>query len=134
MNALHATDSQVPVGNVGCQTDCTRSTVSSLTGTLAVRPIPTLILVQPFLLLGGGIKRYDFTGEDLQNEGVRAVLSDQNQLTGHVGLGVELNLGLVRLTGEISDLVSQYDTSGDTGETDELQHDVFFAVGLVIGD
>ena len=35
--------------------------------------------------------------------------------------------------GEISDLVSQFDTEDDVGESDQLQHDVFFTIGLVIG-
>lgn len=133
VNALHATASDVPVGDIGCQTDCARSTVSTLTGTLAIRPIPNLILVRPYALLGGGIKRYQFTKDDLQNEGIGALLSDQNQITGHVGLGLELNLGLARLVGELSDMVSKY-KDDDAPSDDSLQHDVFFTVGLVIGD
>ena len=133
VNVLHATDSEVPVEDVGCQVDCARSTVTAASATLALRPIPTLILVQPYLLLGGGVKRYDFTRADLEDEGLAAVLNDQNQLTGHLGIGAELNLGLVRLVGEISDLVSQFDTEDDVGESDQLQHDVFFTIGLVIG-
>ena len=105
--------------------------MTAASATLALRPIPTLILVQPYLLLGGGVKRYDFTRVDLEDEGLAAVLNDQNQLTGHLGIGAELNLGLVRLVGEISDLVSQFDTEDDVGESDQLQHDVFFTIGLV---
>jgi hypothetical protein len=135
VNVLHATDSEIPVGDIGCAgDDCARSTVSSATATLALRPIPKIILVQPYGLAGGGVKRYDFTKEDLQNEGLSSVLSDQNQLTGHLGLGVELSLGLVSLTGEISDLLSKFDDGQNTSESDELQHDMFFTVGLVIGD
>ena len=132
VNALHATDSEVPVGDVGCQDDCARSTVSTLSGTLAIRPIPNLILVRPYALLGGGLKRYDFTKDDLQDEGVSAVLSDQNQLTGHVGLGLELNLGIARVVGELSDMLSKFENTAD--DTTDLQHDVFFTVGLAIGD
>jgi len=133
VNVLHATDSEVLVEDVGCQVDCARSTVTAASATLALRPIPTLILVQPYLLLGVGVKRYDFTRADLEDEELAAVLNDQNQLTGHLGIGAELNLGLVRLVGEISDLVSQFDTEDDVGESDQLQHDVFFTIGLVIG-
>ena len=133
LNVLHATDSEVPYTDVGCDEDCARSTVSAATATLALRPFPTIIVVQPYLLLGGGVKRYDFTRQDLEDEGVEAILNDQNQLTGHLGFGVELNLGLLRLVGEISDLVSQFDAEGDVGESDQLQHDVYFMIGLVIG-
>jgi hypothetical protein len=132
INALHATDSEVPHTDLGCDDDCARSTVSAGTATLVLR-LPNLVLVQPYVLAGGGVKRYDFELDDLENEGVAAVLSDQNQLTGHLGAGVELNLGLLRLVGEVSDLVSQFDTEGDVGESGDLQHDVYFTVGLVIG-
>jgi hypothetical protein len=133
INVLHATDSQVPYTDVGCDEDCARSTVSAATATLALRPLPNIIVAQPYLLLGGGVKRFDFTRQDLQNEGVEAILNDQNQLTGHLGVGVELNLGLLRLVGEVSNLVSQFDVEDDLFETDDLQHDVFFTIGLVLG-
>ena len=134
INVLHATDSEIPVTDVGCDEDCARSTVTAASATLALRPIPTLILVQPYLLLGGGVKRYDFTRQNLQDEGLEAILNDQNQLTGHLGIGAELNLGLVRLVGEISNLVSEFDAENDLGEEDtDLQHDFFFTIGLVIG-
>ena len=133
INALHATDSEVPYTDVGCDEDCARSTVSAASATLALRPLPNIVLLRPYLLLGGGVKRYDFTREDLQDEGAEAILNDQNQLTGHLGLGVELNLGLLRVVGEISDLVSQFDTENDLGESDQLQHDVYFMIGLVLG-
>ena len=134
VNVLHATESEVPVGSVGCQADCARSTVSSATATLVLRPIPNIVLVQLYALGGGGVKRYDYTLENLQDEGVRTLLNDQNQLTGHLGLGAEVNLGLVRLVGEASDLLSKYDDGQNTSESDKLQHDVFVTVGLVIGD
>ncbi|MSR35633.1 MAG: hypothetical protein EXR95_03165 [Gemmatimonadetes bacterium] len=135
VNVLHATDSAVPVGAIGCSgSECARSTVSSATGTLALRPLPNIILVQPYLLAGGGVKRYDFTKGDLQSEGLGSVLSDQNQLTGHLGGGIEVNLGLLRVTGEISDLLSKFDNGENTSESDKLQHDMFVTVGLVIGD
>src|SRR5262249_16715077 len=38
INVLRATDSEVPVGSVGCSgTDCARSTVTTATGTLVLR-------------------------------------------------------------------------------------------------
>jgi hypothetical protein len=136
VNVLHATESDVPVTDLGCQSqeDCARSTVSSATATLALRPLPNIILVQPFLLAGGGVKRYDYTTQNLRDEGLRTLLSDQNQLTGHLGLGAEVNLGLLRLSGEVSDILSKYDDGQNTSASDELQHDVFVTVGLVIGD
>ena len=133
INLLHATDSEIPIEDVGCQVDCARSTVSAATATLALRPIPALIAVQPFLLLGGGVKRYDFTRSSLQDEGLSSVPSDRNQLTGHPGAGAELNLGLIRITGEISDVLSRFDTEEDPDTDAELQHDTFLTVGIVLG-
>ena len=136
-NVLHATKSELPLTDeFGCPNDihCARSTVSSATATLILRPIPNLILVQPYLIGGGGVKRYDYTLEDLDDEGVRTLLDDQNQLTGHLGLGAEVNLGVLRLVGEVSDLLSSYDSGENTSASDELQHDFFITVGLVLGD
>ena len=107
--------------------------MSAATATLALRPIPALIAVQPFLLLGGGVKRYDFTRSSLQDEGLSSVPSDRNQLTGHPGAGAELNLGLIRITGEISDVLSWFDTEEDPDTDAELQHDTFLTVGIVLG-
>ena len=133
VNALHATDSEVPVTDLGCDEDCARSSVTTATATLALRPFPNIVLVQPYLLAGGGVKRYDFTREDLSNEGLEAIFSDQTQLTGHLGFGAEVNLGVARLVGEVSDLVSQFDVEGDLFESSDLQHDVYFTIGMVIG-
>lgn len=132
VGVLHGTGGDIPFDAVGCE-DCTaRSTVSSLTATLVVRPLPRLAMVQPFLLLGGGVKRYDFDREDLQNEGVNAALSDANDVTGHLGLGAELSLGGFRLLVELQDLVSNFDPDVE-GVDASFQHDLFLTVGLPLG-
>ncbi len=131
IDGLHATASDVPVTGVGCQSCSARSTVTTLTAALVLRPLPNIILVRPYLLAGGGLKRYDFTREDLQSEGARAVLSDQNRFTGHLGVGAEVNLGLLRISGEVSDLVSGFRRQGGGGSS--LQHDFFVMVGLLLG-
>jgi hypothetical protein len=87
------------------------------------------------VLAGGGVKRYDYTLSNLKDEGLKTFFKTQNQLTGHLGLGAEVNLGLLRVTGEVSDLISKYDDGQNTStSSDQLQHDVFATVGLVIGD
>jgi hypothetical protein len=137
LNGLFATDSKSPVGSLGCQSsdDCARSTVAVGTATLAFRPIPQIILVTPYILAGGGVKRYDYTLSNLKDEGLKAFFKTQNQLTGHLGAGAEVNLGLLRLTAEVSDLISKYDDGQTTSTSSQtLQHDVFATVGLVIGD
>lgn len=129
LGVLHATDGDVPIEGVGC-TDCARSTVTTATASLVIRPLPRIAVVQPFVLLGAGVKRYDFTVEDLEDEGAQAVLSDENDLTGHLGLGVELGLGGLSLLVELQDLVNRFDPEGaDAG----FQHDLFLTVGLALG-
>lgn len=127
---LHGTDGEIPLrGDFGC-TDCARSTVTSATASLVVRPLPELGFLQPFLLLGGGVKRYDFTKDDLVDENVRAVLSDANDVTGHLGLGFEFDLGPVSALVELQDLVSNFEADGSESR---FQHDLFFTVGVAIG-
>lgn len=135
VNVLHATDSEVPVADVGCEEDCARSSLTAATAAVVLRPLPNLILVRPYLLAGAGLKRYDFSRDDLEDEGLRAVLNDQNQLTGHLGVGAEVGLGLVRLTAEVSDLISDFETDDvpENEQESKLQHDFFLTLGVVIG-
>jgi hypothetical protein len=126
---LHGTDGEIPIDGIGC-TDCARSTVTAATAALVVRPLPTLGFVRPFLLIGGGVKRYDFTREDVQNEGVRAILDDRNDATGHLGLGFEFDLGPLGALVEIQDLVSNFEAPGVESR---FQHDLFLTVGLALG-
>lgn len=129
IGVVHATDGEVPIDGVGC-TDCARSTVTAATATLVIRPLPELGFVRPYLLLGGGVKRYDFTREDLGDEGLEAVLSDSNEATGQVGLATEIDLGFVRANVELQDLISRF---GNGTDDDGFQHDFFLMVGLVLG-
>lgn len=129
LSGLHATESEVPVEGIGC-TDCARSTVTTATLALVIRPLPSLGIVHPFVVVGGGVKRYDFTREDLGDEGVEAVLSDSNDATAHFGLGLDLGGGGLRGRVEVQDLMSRFDAAGVEAE---FQHDLFFTVGLVIG-
>lgn len=130
LNGAYGTESEVPLDGTGC-TDCTaRGTVAALTGAVVLRPIPNLIVVQPYLQAGGGLKRFNFDEEAAQAEGWDAFLSDQNELTGQLGVGVELNLLGFRTLIELSDFVSGFDTEGGEGET---QHDFFLTVGIALG-
>lgn len=134
VNGVYGTESGVPVSGVGC-TDCkARSTVAALTGTAVFRPLPNLIVVQPYLQAGGGLKRYDFDDDDLRAEGFDAFLSDQNKLAGHLGVGAEVNAGLVRLLFEVSDFISGIDLGGDDAVAEEeTQHDFLITIGVSIG-
>jgi hypothetical protein len=124
----------VPVLGFGCADCAARSTVAVLTGSVVVRPVPSLILVRPYLQGGLGLKRYDFDEDDLRAEGLDAFLNDQNKLTGQLGVGTELNLALIRLFVEVTDFISGFDVgSGASEEAGEMQHDFFISVGLPLG-
>lgn len=130
LNGVYGTESEVPVDVVGC-TDCSaRSTVAAVTGSAVFRPLPNLIVVQPYLQAGGGLKRYDFDEDDARAEGVDAFVSDQNELTGQLGLGLEFGVLGFRMLIELSDFISGFDTEGGEGET---QHDFFLTVGIPLG-
>jgi hypothetical protein len=129
VGVLHATEGEIPIDGVGC-TDCARSTLTTATASLVIRPLPEIALVRPFVLLGGGVKRYGFTADDLDDEGVEAVLSDENDLTGHLGLGAELGLGGLSVLVEVQDLVSRFDAEGVDAR---FQHDLFFTIGVALG-
>lgn len=130
LNGVYGTESEVPVDGTGC-TDCTaRSTVAAVTGSAVFRPLPNLIVVQPYLQAGGGLKRYDFDEDDAEAEGVDAFVSDQNELTGQLGVGLEFNLLGFRALLELSDFISGFDAEGGEGET---QHDFFLTLGIALG-
>lgn len=63
--------------------------------------------IQPYLLAGGGIKRYDFAQRDLQGEFARALQEGGMDLTTHVGLGLTLTVGPNTLLFEAGDYISR---------------------------
>ncbi len=132
LDGFYATESEVPVEGVGCAPgECSpRSTLAAVTGSVVLRPLPSLAVVHPYLLAGGGLKRYDFEEEDLRAEGLDAFVSDQNQWAGHVGLGAEVRLGVVRAVVELSDLFGPFEGEDDGGD---FQHDLFLTIGIVVG-
>ncbi len=91
-----------------------------LTGDLVFRPVPRVVVAQPYLLVGAGIKKYS-------GEGTFDSVTD---FTGHLGAGADMNLGALSLMVEISDFISSFDEipSGDG----RLQNDVFIMAGFRI--
>ena len=97
----------------------------AVAGDLVLRPLPKLILIQPYVFAGGGWRQYDF---DVSNT---AALDDAGDPTVHLGGGLDLTLGPLALNAEVGDYLSWYAIQADAD--DELQHDVFVTVGLVFG-
>ncbi len=124
-NIAYASQSEVSLDAVGCTTCGARSTLTALTALLVIRPLPELLVIQPYFLAGGGVKRYDF---ELDGS---TPLDDQTTATGQLGVGTELHLGPLRVVAEISDYIDSFKAiSGGNGE---LQNDLLFTVGIVLG-
>ncbi len=94
-----------------------------ITGDLVFRPLPRVVVVQPYLLAGAGVKRYsfDFNGEN----------ESESKFTGHVGAGADLKVGPIALLAEVSDYISSFELAEGGGS--KLQNDVFVSIGFRIG-
>lgn len=108
-------------------------TMLALAGDLVFRPLPRLVVVQPYLLAGAGVKRYDFSfTEDAGNTDIEQVFPEsRTDLTAHVGIGLDLGLGPIALVAELSDYVSWYEAEGVEGS--EMQNDLFVMAGVRVG-
>ena len=89
-----------------------------------IRPIPRIVVFQPYALAGIGFKKFDY---DVHNTSFGS-LKNNSTAAFHVGLGADLMFGGVGIVGEVTDYVSkgQADASGDK----PLQHDAYGLVGL----
>lgn len=94
-------------------------------GDLVYRPLPRLIVVQPYLFAGAGLRQYDFSEENTQ------ALEDASDPAVHLGGGVDLSLGSLGLNAEIGDYISWYEAQ--EGSDAVTQHDMFISIGLVFG-
>ncbi len=128
ITGIYGSDSEVPVGGIGCTgAACDlRSTLLGVSGSLVLRPFPATFPFRPYLLGGGGIKRYDFSFES--DSPVKDAFGDESQATGVVGLGFDWNLGILSGNLELVDYVS-----GALLEDGDRQHDFFLTVGLILG-
>ena len=124
---LYGSDAEVPVEGVGCneETCSLRSTVLGLAGSLVLRPLPSTLLIRPYVLAGAGMKRYDFDFRFASP--LEDLLNQERQVTGLLGLGLEWDVGLLAGTVELSDYVS-----GDVLKDGETQHDFFLTMGIIL--
>ena len=89
---------------------------------LVLRPIPRIIVVQPYLLVGGGLRRANYSYD---TSGISdAFPKDQSEFAFHAGVGADLMLGPVGVSAEITDFISK-----DAADKYK-QHDGFGFVGL----
>ena len=96
--------------------------VLAVAGDVVLRPIPRLIIVQPYLLAGAGLRREDYSFDD---DGVADALpSDKSDFALHAGIGADIMLGRIGVVAEVSDFITK-DEEDKWG-----QHDAFAFVGL----
>jgi hypothetical protein len=100
-----------------------KADVRSATVDIVFRPLPRLVVLQPYLLAGGGFKWYTF--KDAPSD-----MEDRRDLTGHFGAGVDLKLGSIGLVAEVGDYISSF--MSESGSK-RLQNDVFLMAGLRVG-
>lgn len=120
-NLDYVTGSEVSLDD-GSVTTTTEREVIMLAGDLVFRPLPRLILIEPYFFAGGGIRQYDFDVPEVED------VSDPML---HLGGGAELGLGPLTLNGEVGDYISWYEPQ--PGADSEIQHDLFVSIGLVLG-
>lgn len=95
----------------------------NLVGDLLVRPFSRNYIVQPFVMGGAGIKRYTFSDDDFD------ISTSEQSFTWHVGGGIILDFGGAKLSLELSDYISSYESAPTVSKG---QHDVFGMLGLRI--
>ena len=122
-NTDYVTGSEIQAD--GSVSEGTEAKMLVVAGDLVYRPLPRLIVVQPYLFAGAGLRQYDFSEDNTQ------ALEDASDPTIHLGGGVDLSLGSLGLNAEIGDYISWYEAQ--EGSDAVTQHDMFVSIGLVFG-
>lgn len=126
-NLDYATSSTVNLESGGVEQGETDATLLAISADLVFRPLPRVVVLQPYLFAGGGLKQYDF---DLGEAGDFESEVDESDPTVHLGVGLDFGLGPLALNAEVADYISWFEiTDGDS----EMQHDLFVMVGFSIG-
>jgi hypothetical protein len=138
----YGSDAGVPYWTDDCEACSARSTILTGTVSAVLRPLPRIILVQPHLVAGAGVKRYDMEFRDLRGEDSSVLFRDGTQPTAQLGLGVEAGILGLRTQWEISGFLSRFPSSEEGGPgADELrlfqdrrlQTDLFLTLSIPLG-
>lgn len=122
-NLDYATGATVTEEGIG-ETDQT-ATVLAVVADLVFRPLPRILVLEPYLFAGGGLKQYAFDAAAASD------FRDASDPTIHLGAGLDFGLGPIALNAELGNYISWYQlTAGDSAN---MQHDIFFTVGFSIG-
>ncbi|MFB6240717.1 MAG: hypothetical protein ABEJ46_04020, partial [Gemmatimonadota bacterium] len=107
----------------GAVTDSLESSLVAASGSLVLRPLSFLPLLDPYLLGGAGFTTANYDVTQVQGASDLELPSDRTFAL-HAGVGTDLKLGGLRLQAEATDYVTGIDTDGD------MTHDVFVTAGL----
>jgi opacity protein-like surface antigen len=128
VTGIYGSRSEVPVGGIGCTGDgCDiRSTLLGVSGSVVLRLLPAGTPLRPYVLGGGGIKRYDFefTGDSQLED----AFGDESKRSWVLGAGIEWNVGFLKGNLEVTDYISD-----SVLKDGDRRHDFFVTVGLVLG-
>lgn len=126
-NLDYATNTSVDIED-GTLGEGPNASLLAIVGDLVFRPLPSLVVVEPYLFAGGGWKQYDF---DTSNDFDTSDIATESDPTLHLGGGLDFGLGPFGFNAEVSDYISWFELT--EGEGSETQHDVFLTAGFSIG-
>jgi len=138
----YGSNAQVPIWTVDCAGCSARSTLMTASLAAVFRPVPRLVLVQPYLIAGAGVKRNDVEFRDVRDDGAFVTLRDQARISGQLGVGLEASLLGLRTQWEVNGFMSRFGSgsspggggsdfrlTGDQG----LQTDLFLTLTIPLG-
>jgi opacity protein-like surface antigen len=123
LSAAYATGATLSEEGVQNGDDFGDGSVLAAAAGLVLRPIPRLLVLQPYLLGGIGVKRERFSFDG--GIGGNPFTRDESGLAGQIGVGADVMLGPIGVVAEITDYVSRRD--GSFGP-----HDAFVMIGLKV--
>lgn len=134
----YGTDGDIPVGGLDCESCSARSTLLTASAAAVLRPIPRLVLVQPYFVAGAGVKRYDFRVRDMDSDRWEELFRDQVRPMVQAGVGTEVSLLGLRTQWELNAFMSRYrmgsSPEGASSHGDgDLQTDLFLTLSIPLG-
>lgn len=100
-------------------------TMMTIFGDVVFRPLPKIILLQPYVMAGLGVKRYNYSLSDPSSL-FQQSFTDRNDLAYHLGVGLDIGPFVV----EVNDYMNSYKFDGGGSK---FQQDVFIMAGLRLG-
>lgn len=94
---------------------------------LVLRPIPRIVVLQPYGVAGIGFKKFDYDTNQNLSSAFGSVKSSSTAAF-HAGVGADLMFGGIGIVAEVTDYISQGEA--DTSGHKNLQHDAYGMIGL----